>query len=118
MKALFTNIEYIKLALVMALNFGVCIAFFAILEQAITTLGYTNSPQVISTLGTSGTIFGIVGNILYSFILKKTKKYKLILVIGIFSLIKRRHSLLLDIASWFLVSFKWRKTLLLSSVLL
>ena len=108
MKALFTNIQYIKLCFVMALNFGVCIAFFAILEQAITTLGYTNSPQIISTLGTSGTIFGIIGNILYSFLLKKTKKYKLILVVGIFYFIKLHHFMLLDSVSSFMASFSWQ----------
>lgn len=65
----------------MAFNFGVCIAFFAVLEQTLTSLGYSNSPKIISTLGTSGTIFGIIGNILYSYILKKTKRYRLILFI-------------------------------------
>lgn len=98
MKALFTNTEYIKLALVMALNFGVCIAFFAILEQVITTLGYTNSAQVISTMGTSGTLAGVVGNIVYSLILRKTKKYKFVLIVGMFSVIKLQdYSLLASV---------------------
>jgi len=40
MKKLFTNKEYLKLAAGMAFNYGINMAFFSILEQALKGLGY------------------------------------------------------------------------------
>lgn len=79
-KQLFGNREYIKLCITMALNYGICIAYFAVLEQLLVGIGYEDSSKVISICGTSGIIVGIIGNILFSFVIKKTKKFKKIIV--------------------------------------
>jgi len=76
MKKLFTNKEYLKLAVGMAFNFGIKISFFSILNQALSGLGYVEPGKIISTVGVAQTVFGIVGNYVYSTILKKTKAYK------------------------------------------
>lgn len=83
MKALFTNREYIKLSISIALNFGTGTALLSLLEQMLTDLGYENASQAISISGSSGILFGIFANIGYSYFIRKTKKYKQTLNIGI-----------------------------------
>lgn len=76
MKKLFTNKEYLKLSVAMAFNYGISIALFGTLDQTLKGLGYEEPGQVISVMGVAGTIFGILGNYVYSTILKKTQAYK------------------------------------------
>lgn len=66
----------------MSLNFGVCIGFSALFEQDLVGIGYENSSQVISIFGFSGIIMGVISNIVYSLYLKKTRHYKIVLLIG------------------------------------
>jgi hypothetical protein len=73
----------------MALNYGVCIGILAVFEQALVGIGYKNASRSISVCGSSGIVFGVIANISYSFILKKTKKYKKTLIAGTRSHIKQ-----------------------------
>lgn len=57
----------------MALNFGVCIGYLAILEQVLVAIDYPNPSQSISLIGASGILAAIFSNIIYSSKLKKTK---------------------------------------------
>jgi MFS family permease len=93
LKSLFTNLEYIKLSLSMALTFGVCIGFLAVLERVLVGIGYTHASRTISICGTSGIIVGIFANIGYSIYLKKTKHYKRVLMIGKSFSIKQRQEI-------------------------
>lgn len=88
MKAIFSNREYIKLSISMSLNYGICIGFLAVIEQVMVGLGYKNPSRAISVCGTSGILFGLISNVLYSTILKKTKNYKRVLTAGITITIK------------------------------
>jgi MFS transporter, FLVCR family, feline leukemia virus subgroup C receptor-related protein len=87
LKDLFTNREYLKLCFTLVLNYGVGMGFISSLEQALVGIGYENSSQVISICGSSGIIFGVVANILYSYLIKKTKQYKKVIVAGMYVLI-------------------------------
>jgi hypothetical protein len=74
----------------MALNYGICIAYFAVLEQLLVGIGYNDSSKVITICGSSGIIVGIIGNILFSFAIRRTKKYKKIIVTSNYPSIQQR----------------------------
>jgi hypothetical protein len=64
----------------MALNYGVSIGFFAALDQMLVGIGYDNSGKVISICASSAIIVGIVATFTYSYILKRTKQYKRVVI--------------------------------------
>jgi hypothetical protein len=78
MKKLFTNIEYIKLAITITLSFGVLSAFMTILDQCLKALGYSNSGSITSIIFLISTPTGILFVPFFIGILKKTQKYRLL----------------------------------------
>ena len=61
----------------MALSYGISMAFFSNLDQILVGLDYDQPGQVIAITVAGGTIFGILGNYLYSVSIRKTKRYKM-----------------------------------------
>lgn len=78
MRNLFTNIEYIKLMFSMIFGFGTLTALLLILDQALKGLGYQNSGTITSNIIISALLGGLVGTFYFSFLLKKTKAYRLV----------------------------------------
>ena len=73
---MFKNRDYIKLMMAMSLNYGTLTATIAILDQAIKGLGYDNSSEVTSTTILSAMVVGVLGNPIFSILLRKTKAYR------------------------------------------
>ncbi len=71
--------DYLKLMAAISLNYGTLGATIGILDQAIKGLGYNNSSEVTSTTILSAMIVGILGNPVFSFLLKKTSAYRAVL---------------------------------------
>ena len=82
LKAIFSNKEYLKLCASMSLNFGICIGYLAVLEQSLFILGFPNASRSISFCGASGIVVGVFANVVYSYYIKKTQKYKRTLIIA------------------------------------
>ena len=70
--------------LAMTLNYGTLTALILILDQLLAGLGYTNSgPYTSLTIG-SAMIIGILSNPLFSYLLRKTKAYRMVSGLSIF----------------------------------
>lgn len=79
---MFKNRDYIKLMMAMSLNYGTLTATIAILDQAIKGLGYDNSSEVTSTTILSAMVVGVLGNPIFSILLRKTKAYRVVSGLG------------------------------------
>jgi hypothetical protein len=66
----------------MSLNYGTLTATIAILDQAIKGLGYDNSSEVTSTTILSAMVVGVLGNPIFSILLRKTKAYRVVSGLG------------------------------------
>lgn len=60
----------------MALNYGTLTATIAVLDQALAGLNYTNSSKISSDVILSAMTVGVLGNPVFSFLLRKTKAYR------------------------------------------
>jgi hypothetical protein len=60
----------------MALNYGTLTAAITILDQAIKGLNYSNSNEIASDTILSAMMIGVLGNPVFSFLLRKTKAYR------------------------------------------
>lgn len=76
LSTLFKNVEYLKLMVAMALNYGTLTATIAILDQALAGLDYSNSSTISSNVILSAMTVGILGNPVFSYLLRKTKAYR------------------------------------------
>ena len=66
----------------MSLNYGTLTATIAILDQAIKGLGYDNSSEVTSTTILSAMVVGVLGNPIFSILLRKTKASRVVSGLG------------------------------------
>ena len=82
LKLLFKNKNYWKLVLVMSLTFGTLVGYLSILDKGLAGLGYENPSKIITIIVSAFTISGILGNIFFSTLVKRTKRYKLISIIS------------------------------------
>lgn len=76
LSTLFKNVEYLKLMVAMALNYGTLTATIAILDQALAGLDYSNSSKISSNVILSAMTVGILGNPVFSYLLRKTRAYR------------------------------------------
>jgi hypothetical protein len=60
----------------MSLSYGTLTATIAVLDQAIKGLDYANSSEVTSETILSAMMVGVLGNPVFSFLLRKTKAYR------------------------------------------
>lgn len=67
---------------VTALNNGTLNATIAIFDQAIKGFGYENSSSVTSDTILSATIVGVISNIIFSMLLRKSNAYRLMVGVG------------------------------------
>lgn len=65
-----------KLAVSMALNYGILLSFLSVQEQVLKGLGYSEPGKAVSVVASSGFVFGIIGVAIFTTIIKKTKAYK------------------------------------------
>lgn len=86
LKKLFKNKDYLKLMAAMSLNYGTLTATIAILDQAIKGLNYVNSSEVTSNTVLSAMVVGVLGNPLFSILLRKTKAYRAVSGLGKFKI--------------------------------
>jgi len=84
MKLLFKNKNYLRLAASMALSFGVIVAYISVLDRGLKALDYKEPGEYILHIVTFAMLFGILGTFTYSFLVKKTKKFKTISLISTF----------------------------------
>jgi hypothetical protein len=66
----------------MSLNYGTLTATIAVLDQGIKGLNYTNSSEVTSNTILSAMLIGVLGNPLFSILLRKTKAYRAVSALG------------------------------------
>lgn len=88
LKKLFKNKDYLKLMAAMSLNYGTLTATIAILDQAVKGLGYENSSTVTSNTIISAMLIGVLGNPVFSYLLKRTKAYRAVSGLSNFNLIQ------------------------------
>ena len=82
LKLLFKNKNYWKLVLVMSLTFGTVVGYLSILDKGLVGLGYEHPSKIIMIVVSAFTFAGILGNIFFSTLVKRTKRYKLISIIS------------------------------------
>ncbi len=71
----------------MSLNYGTLTATIAVLDQGIKGLNYTNSSEITSSTILSAMLIGVLGNPVFSILLRKTKAYRAVSGLGNFGLI-------------------------------
>jgi hypothetical protein len=82
LKLLFKNRNYLKLLVVMCLTFGSIVAYLSIIDKGLKGLGYENPSAAISKAVISMTLAGILGNLVFSTLVKRTKQYRIISIIS------------------------------------
>jgi len=68
----------------MCLTYGSMVAYLSIFDKGLRGLGYSNPSAIISSAVISMTFAGVLGNIVYSMLVKRTKQYRLISIISTF----------------------------------
>jgi len=71
----------------MCLTFGTVVGYLSIIEKGLKALGYKNPPQILAINVSALMVCGILGNIFFSALVKKTKKYRKISIVSTFDLI-------------------------------
>ena len=66
-----------------SLTFGIIVAFLGVLAKGLKTLGYAEPAQTITKIVATALASGLIGNIFFSYVLKKTKRYKIISLVRI-----------------------------------
>lgn len=107
MKELFTNREYVRLCAVMALNYGIGISFFSSLDQILVGIGYEHSGKIVSMCASTATLFGITATFVYSYILKRTKQFKKVIISSNQALIQQRSDSSLGLSSGWQACWNW-----------
>lgn len=64
-----------------SLSNGAVVAFVGIMEKGLKVLGYSEPGKVIVAIVVVNLVAGLVGSVVYSTLLKKTKRYKLLSII-------------------------------------
>ncbi len=70
--------EYIKILLGMMFSYGSVIAFIATLDPILNSMHYEDPNQITAITILFAMLIGIVGTPIFSTIIKRTKKYKLV----------------------------------------
>jgi hypothetical protein len=78
LKKLFSNIEYIKILLGMMFSYGAIIAFIATLDPILKSMHYEDSNQITAITILFAMLAGILATPIFSTIIRRTKKYKLV----------------------------------------
>ena len=60
----------------MALSFGVIVAHISVLDRGLKGLGYEEPGKTIKDIVAFALLFGIAGTFIYSYVVKRTKKFK------------------------------------------
>jgi hypothetical protein len=66
----------------MSLTFGTVVAYLSIIDKGLVGLGYQQPTKIIMIIVIAFTIAGLLGNLCFSALVKRTKKYKLISIIS------------------------------------
>lgn len=82
LKHLFTNRNYVLLMLVCSCSYGTLVAFIAVIEYLILPFKYPDATKVASNMLLSAIAFGFVGSLIFVPILKKTRQYRKLLIVG------------------------------------
>ncbi len=90
-----------KILFGMMVSYGTQIAFIATLDQILRGLGYKDSNETTALTILCAMLIGIVATPVFSTIIKKTKKYKLVTILSKKLIIKLR-------CSWMLCFFRTR----------
>jgi FLVCR family feline leukemia virus subgroup C receptor-related protein len=82
LKKLFSNKNYLLLMLVCSASYGTLVAFTSIIEYLILPFKYDDPGKTASNILLAAIVAGFVGSVVFVTILKKTRKYKKILIVG------------------------------------
>jgi len=105
-KELFSNRDYMRLMIAMVFGFGTLSALLLILDQALKGLGYENSGTITSLVILSALIGGLIGTLYFSYLLRKTKAYRLLSGLSTLFSLCRHFGWILDVFDshvWFLL---------------
>lgn len=86
--------EYIKILLGMMFSYGTIIAFIATLDPILKSMHYDDPNQMTAVTILFAMLIGIVATPVFSNIIKRTKKYKLVTSLSRFLFLYRHHWLL------------------------
>lgn len=86
LKNLFTNKNYLWLLLVCSTSYGTLVAFTTVIEYLVLPFKYAEASKTASDMLLSAIASGFIGSFIFVTVLKKTRKYKKILMVGTNSL--------------------------------
>lgn len=82
LKHLFSRRNYVLLMVVCSASYGTLVAFITVIEYLILPFKYPDASKVASDMLLAAIISGFLGSLVFVTVLKKTKQYRKILVVG------------------------------------
>lgn len=81
LRRLVTNRNYLLLLLSVSMGYGCLISFFATVEFYIHPFNFSSNAQIVSLLLASATVAGLVGSAFVSYVVKRSLRFKRVLVV-------------------------------------
>ncbi len=81
LKNLLKSKDYLLLLLSVSMGYGCLISFFATVEFYVHPFNFSNNAQIVSLLLSAATVFGLLGSVFMSWMVKRSMQFKKILVI-------------------------------------
>jgi FLVCR family feline leukemia virus subgroup C receptor-related protein len=82
LKKLFSNRNYLLLLVVCSTSYGTLVAFTSVIEYLVLPFKYPESSKTASDLLLAAIMSGFVGSVVFVMVLKKTRQYKKLLIVG------------------------------------